>query len=117
MGECELYGGWLVQINDLKEYNCLMRHRLKEETLAWDWTDGNDRADAAVWTHAHDNSEVTFFSPKIRCLCSDKNYSCSDSAVVMLSCSTLETISNTEETIVTIPQLMSGISYVKQQFE
>ena len=87
--ECELYGGWLVQINDLKEYNCLMRHGLKEETLAWYWTDGNDRADFGVWTHAHDNSEVTFFSPKVRCLCSDKNYSCSD----------------------------SGISFVKQQFE
>ena len=68
--ECQMYGGWLVQIDDLMEYNCLMRHGLKEETLDWYWTDGNDVADSGVWTHAGDNSEMSFFSPKVRCSCS-----------------------------------------------
>ena len=67
--ECELYGGWLVQINSRTEYNCLMRHGLKEEILEWYWTDGNDVADSGVWTHARDNSEMSFFPPKIRCNC------------------------------------------------
>ena len=40
MGECELYGGWLVQINDLKEYNCLLRYGVKEFDHTWFWTDG-----------------------------------------------------------------------------
>ena len=58
-----------MQINDLKEYNCLIRHGLKEETKAWYWTDGNDVANTGVWTHAYDNSDVTFFPPKVRCSC------------------------------------------------
>ena len=58
-----------MQIIDLKEYNCLIRHGLKEETLDWYWTDGNDVANSGVWTHARDNSEVSFFSPKVRCNC------------------------------------------------
>ena len=58
-----------MQINDLKEYNCLMRHGVKEEAEAWYWTDGNDVADSGVWTHALDNTEVSFFSPKVRCSC------------------------------------------------
>merc|ERR1712062_386517 len=68
-GECELYGGWLVQINELKEYNCLMRHGLKEETKEWYWTDGNDVANSGVWTHALDGTEVSFFPARVRCNC------------------------------------------------
>ena len=56
-----------MQINDLKEYNCLMRHGVKEEAEAWYWTDGNDVANSGVWTHALDNTEVSFFPPKVRC--------------------------------------------------
>merc|ERR1711976_954529 len=40
MGECELYGGHLVKINDLKEYNCLLRHGYKEIEYDCFWTDG-----------------------------------------------------------------------------
>ena len=68
-GECELYGGWLVQINDLKEYNCLLRFGVKEGMSAWFWTDGNDLENTWVWTHAYDNSDVIFFPPKISCGC------------------------------------------------
>lgn len=42
MGECELYGGWLVQINDLKEYNCLLRYGSKEFEHEWFWTDAKN---------------------------------------------------------------------------
>ena len=65
-----------MQINDLKEYNCLMRHGVKEEADTWYWTDGNDVADSGVWTHARDNTEVSFFPPKVRCHCYDGQPSC-----------------------------------------
>ena len=39
-GECELYGGWLVNIGSLQEQNCLMRHGKSEGYNAWYWTDG-----------------------------------------------------------------------------
>merc|ERR1739841_33380 len=70
-GECELYGGWLVQINDLTEFNCLMRHGVAEETQTWYWTDGNDVENTGVWTHAYDNSDVTFFGQRINCCTAD----------------------------------------------
>ena len=38
--ECELYGGWLVNINNLQEQNCLMRHGTSEGYNGWYWTDG-----------------------------------------------------------------------------
>ena len=69
-----------MQINDLKEYNCLMRHGVKEETKEWYWTDGNDVANSGVWTHALDNSEVSFFPPRVR----DYNdYPCSGDAYML----------------------------------
>ena len=68
MGECVLYGGWLVQINDLKEYNCLLRYGAKEfKGDQWFWTDGK-RLDG-VWTHATDGTDVSFFAPRISCGC------------------------------------------------
>ena len=77
MGECELYGGWLVQINDVQEYNCLLREG-KRLTYGhchggcWYWTDGNDLEDLGSWTHAHDGSELSFFAPTIGCDCTDR---------------------------------------------
>ena len=68
-GECELYGGWLVQINNLKEFNCLMRYGQKEGLDNDYWTDGNDVENTGVWTHAYDNTEVTFFGRRIGCSC------------------------------------------------
>ena len=66
-----------MQINNMQEYNCLIEHGLKEEADAWYWTDGNDVANSGVWTHARDNSEMSFFSPKTRCACTDNQISCS----------------------------------------
>ena len=60
-----------MQINDLAEYNCLMRHGQKEETHEWYWTDGNDVENTAVWTHALDDREVTFFGLRMGCGCTD----------------------------------------------
>ena len=54
-----------------------MRHGLKEETLDWYWTDGNDVADSGVWTHALDNSEVSFYPPRVMCRCTDTQPNCS----------------------------------------
>ena len=59
-----------MQINDLKEYNCLLRHGVKEEFTAWFWTDGNDVTNSGVWTHAYDGSDVSFFAPRVSCGCS-----------------------------------------------
>ena len=68
MGECVLYGGWLAQINDLKEYNCLLRYGAKEFAHEWFWTDGKSVDE--VWTHATDGTDMSFFAPRISCGCS-----------------------------------------------
>ena len=62
-----------MQINNLSEFNCLMRHGLKEETPERYWTDGNDVDDTGAWTHAYDGSDVTYFSPRINCGCTDRD--------------------------------------------
>ena len=68
MGECELYGGWLVQINELKEYNCLLRYGVKEFDHTWFWTDG--KSVDGVWTHGTDGEDMSFFAPRVSCGCS-----------------------------------------------
>ena len=67
-----------MQINDMKEYNCLMRHGMKEKTNTQYWIDVNDVANTGVLTHAYDDSEVTFFPPRVLCICSDTQISCSN---------------------------------------
>ena len=71
-GECELYGGWLVQINDLAEYTCLLSEGKKLGSGGWYWTDGNDMDDLGYWTHAYDGSAVSFFAHTIGCGCTDR---------------------------------------------
>ena len=39
--ECDLYGGWLVDINSLEEHNCLLRHGNSQGYAAWYHIDGN----------------------------------------------------------------------------
>ena len=60
-----------MRIFDLEEYNCIMRHAVKEEAGIWYWTDGNDVANTGVWVHAFDNSEVSFFPHTINCCSQD----------------------------------------------
>ena len=40
--ECELYGGWLVNIADIKEQNCLMTHASAQNYNTWYWTGGKN---------------------------------------------------------------------------
>ena len=54
-----------------------MRHGVKEGMTAWFWTDGNDLGHTGVWTHAYDNSDLTFFPSKISCGCYDSKPYCS----------------------------------------
>ena len=82
-GECELMGGWLVQIKGFLEYNCLMRHGFKEETQTWYWTDGNDDDGTGVWTHAHDGTDVTYFPPRVSCGCNHCTNSDSGDAFIL----------------------------------
>ena len=41
LAECELYGGWLVNIKDWREENCLVRYGVSQGLATWYWTDGN----------------------------------------------------------------------------
>ena len=56
-----------MQINDLEEYNCLLREGIKLGISGEYWTDGNDVNDAGIWTHALDGSAVSFFAPTMAC--------------------------------------------------
>ena len=56
-----------MQINDLEEYNCLLREGIKLSISGEYWTDGNDVNDAGIWTHALDGSAVSFFAPTMAC--------------------------------------------------
>ena len=42
--ECELYGGWIVDVNDVYEENCLLQYATTTvgiiDTDSWFWTDG-----------------------------------------------------------------------------
>ena len=64
-GECELYRGWLVMINNMKEYNCIMRHGIGAGLNSGYWIDVNDVANTGVLTHAcaYDNSKQSDLLP------------------------------------------------------
>ena len=50
-----------------------MRYGQKEGLSNGYWTDGNDVENTGVWTHAYDNSEVTFFGRRVGCTCTNDN--------------------------------------------
>merc|ERR1719410_2187525 len=110
MGECELYGGWLVQINDLKEYNCLLRYGAKEiaNEYLWFWTDG--KSVDGVWTHGTDGTDMSFFAPRISCGCSHCTNSDSGDAFIV------QDTHITEETTVIALQVTFGNLFVRQKF-
>ena len=43
------------------------------------WIDVNDVANTGVWTHAFDDSEVSFYPPRVLCTCLDNQPGCSNS--------------------------------------
>merc|ERR1712131_463281 len=64
--ECDLYGGWLVDIRDVHEQNCLMKHAKTSDGVAqaWYWTGANDFETDGIWMLASKADEVTFFGSK-----------------------------------------------------
>ena len=82
--ECDLYGGWLVQINSQEEYNCLMRHGTGANLDDTYWTDVNDVGNTGVWTHAFDDSAVSFYPPRVLCHCTDNQPGCSNGGDVYI---------------------------------
>merc|ERR1719348_751845 len=63
---CGLYNGWLVDIQDVHEQNCLMEYALTTDgigDIAY-WTDANDFEITGVWKHASSDTEVKFFGSK-----------------------------------------------------
>merc|ERR1712165_620309 len=59
--ECELYGGWLVNIGGVEEQNCLVRYGRSQGYDGWYFTDAY-RDDLGVFVHAFDNSDVSWFA-------------------------------------------------------
>merc|ERR1712203_675469 len=48
-GECELYGGHLVQIDGLAENFCLLKYAHADGLSDWYWHSGNDITAEGVW--------------------------------------------------------------------
>merc|ERR1712126_237481 len=65
--ECELYGGWLVDVNSLQEHNCLLRYGNLQGFNTWFWTDANDLESKGVWVHASTDTELTWINPRLDC--------------------------------------------------
>merc|ERR1719481_1843661 len=61
--ECELYGGWLVDIGSQEEQNCLLKFARSQELLNWWWHDGNELDEEGIYCHA-DGRYITWFPPK-----------------------------------------------------
>ena len=90
--ECELFGGWLVDINNLREHNCLLRHGNSLGFNTKFWTDGNftdflcfyvtfrfvahDSESKGVWVHASTGEDLTWINPKWDCCSSSWEYVC-----------------------------------------
>merc|ERR1712126_182421 len=84
---CELFNGWLVDIGDVHEQNCLMKHALATDELHnyYYWTDVNDLETTGVWMHASTDTEVTFFGPKsITCWYGDENWRPGDGNAIVV---------------------------------
>ena len=43
IAECQLYGGWLIDVTSLAEHNCLMRYGNSQGFENWFWTDGKPK--------------------------------------------------------------------------
>ena len=67
-----------MQINTQEEYNCLMRYGTGANLDDTYWIDVNDVTDTGVWTHAFDDSAVSFYPPRVLCHCSDNQPGCSN---------------------------------------
>merc|ERR1719347_466084 len=66
VAECDLYGGWLVNIKDWREQNCLVRYGVSQGFPRCFWTDGNKDL-TGVWVHASTGEDMGYFSHKWDC--------------------------------------------------
>merc|ERR1712198_294381 len=68
-GECALYGGWLIDILDVHEQNCLLRHAHATPGLEnyGYWTDANQQETPGLWMHASTDTDVTFYGSRFFC--------------------------------------------------
>merc|ERR1711973_467005 len=81
--ECELYGGWLVDVNSIEEHNCIMRYGKSQGFDKEFWIDANDQASRGTWVHASTGKDLTWINPKWTCGCSG-NLFCSSSGDAMV---------------------------------
>merc|ERR1712227_338504 len=62
-GECELYGGWLVDLKSRKEQNCILRYaQTAGVTETWYWHDVNNVETPGIFKHAKDDTEVEWMA-------------------------------------------------------
>ena len=71
--ECELYGGWLVMINNMKEYNCIMRHGIGAGLNSGYWIDVKDGLSTILGCGPTLN-KVTFCPSRVICNCVDSSW-------------------------------------------
>ena len=57
IGECQLYGGWLVHITGLREYNCLLKYGISQGFENFYWTDGKNIKFAMKSTHSSETEK------------------------------------------------------------
>jgi len=67
--ECELYGGWLLNIRDIGEQNCLLRYAQSQSFHDWFWTGAHIEDTAGVFVHSslEDTVDVTWLGPRWNC--------------------------------------------------
>jgi len=73
VAQCKLYGGWLLEINNQAEQNCLLKYGWTLGSNAWFWTDAKIDPSSGLFVHAKTNKELTWFAPKRTCS-SDGNF-------------------------------------------
>jgi len=74
IAECILYRGWLLDVKDQKEHNCLMRYGISQGYNEWFYTDVNDQSSYGTWVHASTNKDVTWFPQTINCYTDGTDY-------------------------------------------
>ena len=42
IAECQLYGGWLVDVTGVEEHNCILRFGKSQGFNTWYWIDGKN---------------------------------------------------------------------------
>jgi len=65
--ECKLYGGWLLEINNQAEQDCLLKYAWNQNFNDWYWTDAKRDPSSGLFVHAKTNKVLTWFAPVRSC--------------------------------------------------